>query len=65
METKIQVEGMSCGHCKAAVTKAVEGVDGVQSVNVDLDTGQVVYSGVDVDLEKIRQSVAKAGFKVK
>lgn len=35
--TKLNVPDMSCGHCKAAVEKAVAGVDANASVNVDLE----------------------------
>ena len=31
------VSGMSCGHCEAAVTEEVSALDGVDSVDVDLD----------------------------
>ena len=35
-ETIIKIEGMSCGHCTAAVEAALKAVPGVQSVVVDL-----------------------------
>lgn len=40
--TKLNVPGMSCGHCKAAVEKAVAGVDPGAHVDVDLGTGPSV-----------------------
>jgi copper chaperone len=42
---KLQVSGMTCGHCVAAVTQAVQAVPGVQSVSVDRASGQVVVEG--------------------
>ena len=30
----LAVEGMSCGHCKVAITEEVTGVAGVESVDV-------------------------------
>ena len=42
---KLQVSGMTCGHCVAAVTRAVEALPGVQSVSVDRESGQVVVEG--------------------
>ena len=33
----IQVKGMSCGHCKASVEKAMASVPGVADVRVDLE----------------------------
>lgn len=34
--TKFKVPEMSCGHCKAAVEKAVAGIDATAGVDVDL-----------------------------
>jgi len=39
--TKLNVPDMSCGHCKAAIEKAVAGVDAKASVSVDLDNRTV------------------------
>ncbi|WP_199032140.1 heavy-metal-associated domain-containing protein, partial [Ralstonia sp. ASV6] len=36
--TTFSVEGMSCGHCVSAVTRAVQQVDAAASVQVDLST---------------------------
>ena len=40
---EIKVKGMSCGHCAAAVTKALQNLPGVSEVQVDLDRGRVTY----------------------
>lgn len=42
----LQVKGMSCGHCVQSVTAALQAVDGVRSVRVDLASGRAV---VDYD----------------
>lgn len=39
--TKFNVPEMSCGHCKAAVEKAVADVDASASVEVDLENRTV------------------------
>lgn len=64
MEKSITVKGMSCGHCKAAVSKAVQTVDGVEKVTVDLATGRVTYSAATDVEDKIKDSVEKAGYEV-
>ena len=38
---QFHVPDMTCGHCKASVEKALQGVDGVHSVAVDLANKQV------------------------
>ncbi len=39
--TKLNVPEMSCGHCKAAIEKAVAGVDTDARVSVDLENRTV------------------------
>ncbi|MEU7051829.1 heavy-metal-associated domain-containing protein [Streptomyces eurythermus] len=57
------VTGMTCGHCEAAVTKAVSGVDGVLSVEADVKTGRVtVVAKDDPDDALIARAVDDAGY---
>jgi len=58
----LKVEGMTCGHCKMAVKEALEGVDGSQNVNVDLDAGLATIEG-DVDPQLLIAAVAEEGYK--
>jgi copper chaperone len=37
----INVEGMSCDHCKHSIEKALNGLDGVTSSEVSLANGNV------------------------
>lgn len=63
MET-IKVKGMSCQHCVQAVTRALNGVEGLENVQVDLDSGQASYDTVKpVDLETIKAAVKEAGYE--
>lgn len=64
-EVNIKVGGMSCGHCQMAVTKAISGVEGVSSVNVDLEKGEatVSYNPQATDIEAIKKAVNDAGYK--
>ena len=43
--TELQITGMTCGHCTAAVKKALEKVAGVASADVDLAAGRAKVSG--------------------
>lgn len=40
-EQLIKVQGMTCQHCVAAITRAIQAVDGEARVEVDLALGQV------------------------
>ena len=43
--TTLKIEGMSCGKCVEFVSKALQGVAGVQSAQVDLEKGQAEIEG--------------------
>jgi Cu2+-exporting ATPase len=63
MEKSIKVEGMMCQHCVAHVTEALEGVEGVRKVAVDLDAGRAtVETGADVSDEDLCKAVRDAGY---
>ncbi|MFD6225994.1 heavy-metal-associated domain-containing protein [Streptomyces sp. NPDC060232] len=65
VRTVYAVAGMTCGHCRDAITKAVGAVDGVSRVEVDLASGQVtVVSAADLDDRVIAAAVDEAGYEV-
>ncbi len=58
------VKGMSCGHCKAAVTDEVQRVAGVDTVEVDLEAATLTVHGDQIDEAAIRDAVDEAGYEV-
>ncbi len=60
----IQIDGMSCAHCKARVENALQKVDGVSSVVVDLET-----KSADLELSKavdnkiLTDAITDAGYE--
>ena len=61
----ITITGMSCGHCTAAVTKALSAIDGVTNVRVDLEKKEANYTEIKpVSLETIKAEITKIGFEV-
>lgn len=58
---RLPVEGMTCGHCVAAVTRAVKAVPGAGAVHVDLASGQVAVEG-QPDPEAVRAAIAEEGY---
>ncbi len=60
--TTIKVTGMSCQHCVNAVTKALNGIEGIQDVQVFLDKGEAQFAeDKPVSKEVIREALKKAG----
>lgn len=62
-ELTYRVAGMSCGHCKAAVTEEVRQVEGVDNVDVDLDTKLVRIAGSDLGDQAVRAAIDEAGYE--
>ena len=58
------VPGMSCGHCRAAITSEVEQVEGVTAVEVDLPAKRVTVSGDELDGAAVRAAIDEAGYDV-
>lgn len=62
---EIKVKGMSCGHCAAAVTKALNSLPGVSEVQVDLASGRVTFqSAGPVSPEEVARVIKAAGYEV-
>ena len=63
----INVEGMSCDHCKNAVESALAKINGVSAVEVDLDKGQVRvdYNEDKVQLSDMKDAIEDQGYDVK
>ncbi|MGD9567608.1 MAG: heavy metal translocating P-type ATPase [Sedimentibacter sp.] len=65
MNKVLKVEGMTCGHCKMTVEKALKAVDGVENAVVDL-----ANKSADVKLTKevsddvLKKAVEDAGYEV-
>ncbi|MCM1293867.1 MAG: permease [Bacteroides sp.] len=58
------ITGMNCPHCQAAVTRSIQGVSGVTSVDVDLKSGRATVDG-DHDSLRLIEAVRLAGFDAK
>ena len=58
-----QVQGMTCGHCVASVTEELSELPGVQSVDVELETGRVtVTSAAELQRDEVAAAVLEAGY---
>ena len=56
-----KVENMSCGHCAAAVTKAVHAADPSAQVRVDLAAGRVAVTSA-LPPERLAETIRAAGY---
>ncbi len=64
--TEINVEGMTCSHCKGAVEKAALSVDGVKKADADVALKKVTVTHTDkVSVSEIKQKIIDLGFDAK
>lgn len=65
-ETKLTVEGMSCGHCEAAVEGELGKLEGVERSDADFEKGtvEVRYDESKVSDGDLRGAVEEAGYRV-
>jgi len=61
-EIKLNITGMTCGHCVAHTKKSLEAVPGVESAEVTLETGSAVVKG-NVTPEALVAAVKEAGYE--
>jgi copper chaperone CopZ len=62
-QIEYRVPDMSCGHCEKSVSEAISSVAGVASVQVDLETKQVIVEGKGLDDAALRAAIVQAGYE--
>lgn len=63
VEMKVRVEGLNCGHCEAAVSKAIQEIDGVKDVKASHEKQEVVISSnTEISREAVKEAIEKAGY---
>ena len=63
-KTTLKVTGMTCGHCVRSVSEAIGGLEGVESADVQLESGRatVVYDASRVTPLDMVGAVREEGY---
>ncbi len=61
----IQIEGMSCQHCVMRVKKAIEALQGISELTVEVGQAKVSFDEAKIQKGQIEEAVIKAGYKIK
>ena len=61
-DINLKITGMTCEHCVRAVTKALEGVPGVEKADVTLEPGEAVVRG-KADTTALIAAVKEEGYE--
>ena len=66
MEKTLNVQGMSCGHCKKSVEDALNNLDGVSTAEVNLDNGtvDVTFDESKVNDGAMKEAIEDQGYDV-
>jgi copper chaperone len=63
----LEVKGMSCGHCVASVTDALNKLPGLTDVQVSLEKGLAEFKTEsplsESEVEQLKQAITKIGFE--
>ena len=65
---KLYVDGLACPFCAYGVEKKVGGLDGVESIDIEIDDGVVLVTladGATLDEATARRAVDQAGFTLR
>ncbi|PTN09860.1 SO_0444 family Cu/Zn efflux transporter [Mangrovibacterium marinum] len=61
----LKVEGMTCSHCEASITRNLMKLDGIDEVVADKNSSEVKVSGQKIDLKAIEKVVEEIGYHYK
>ncbi len=64
MEVAIEIYGMTCGHCQRKVADVISSLEGVKSVEFDLESksATINFDPKKVNLNVIKDAIRKAGY---
>lgn len=57
-----EIQDMTCGHCRDAITHALLGVDGAATVDVDMAEHLVRINSAETNALRLGEAIAAAGF---
>lgn len=65
MKYELNVKGMMCGNCVKHVDKALSAMDGVKSVDVDLEKGMAtVEADKEISRDEFKAVIEEAGYEL-
>ena len=64
-EISLKIKGMMCGGCENRVKNALGNIDGIEKVDADYTTGNViVYSNNTIDKKIIEETIEDIGYEI-
>jgi len=63
MNITLEVKGMTCGNCVKHVREALLAIAGVQTADVNLETGTAVVSGDNISDASLIEAISDQGYE--
>lgn len=60
---KVTVKGMNCSHCKANVESNLEKIEGIKSIDANIEKEEVTLTGDNINLNEVKKTVESIGYK--
>ncbi len=60
----MEITGMTCGHCVAAVQRTLKGLDGITAQDVRIGSADVEFDEGRVNAAQIADAIADEGYTV-
>jgi copper chaperone len=64
-QLKLEVSGMSCGHCVGAVRDALGAIAGVKIDTISIGSASVTYDESKTNVGELVDAIADAGYEAK
>jgi copper chaperone len=58
-----RVPAIHCAHCARSIREEVSEIEGVEDVDVDLDSKLVTVKGLELDDAALRAAIVEAGYE--
>lgn len=62
IHVSIAIEGMHCQNCAASVLNKLNAIPGIDSVEVNLEKGEAMLKGSEINMDAVRSAIEGLGF---
>lgn len=61
--TSIEIQNLKCGGCANTVTKAVQSIEGISEISVDVETSKISFNAINTEvIQDVKVKLSKLGY---
>ncbi|PQJ80345.1 heavy-metal-associated domain-containing protein [Polaribacter porphyrae] len=61
-QTEIKIENLKCGGCANTIKKGLLNIEGVENIDINVETSTVAITSKNSDLRSIKEKLSKLGY---